>query len=108
MSKEPDHHYIPEFYLKEWADPQTHQLIEFCRRYGDVVVPRPTAPAGTGYVPGLYKDRKAPKGEEYIIETKLMGEIDHWAAKALQQFKTLGSLPGALECHEALGWCRFL
>jgi hypothetical protein len=55
-----------------------------------------------------YKDREAPAGQEYVIETKLMWEIDHWAAKALQQFKTLGSLPGALESHEALGWCRFL
>ncbi len=59
-------------------------------------------------MPGLYKDRDAPRGEEYVIETKLMWEIDHWAAKALQQYKTLGSLPGALESQEALGWCRFL
>jgi Protein of unknown function (DUF4238) len=108
MPKEPNHHYIPEFYLREWVDPPSHQLIEFCRRHKGMVIARPTAPAGTGYVPGLYKDREAPKGDEYVIETKLMGDIDHWAAKALQLFKTMGSLPGALESREALGWCRFL
>jgi Protein of unknown function (DUF4238) len=67
-----------------------------------------TATAGTGYVPGLYKDRGAAAEDEYVIETKLMREIDHWASKALKLFKTLGSLPGALESREALGWCRFL
>ncbi|MCP3386184.1 DUF4238 domain-containing protein [Bradyrhizobium sp. CCGUVB4N] len=108
MPKEPNHHYIPEFYLQEWADGETRQLIEFCRRHKDVVVARPTAPAGTGYVPGLYKDRDAPKGEEYVIEERLMSSIDNWASKALQQFKTMGSLPGSLESQEALGWCRFL
>jgi hypothetical protein len=71
-------------------------------------VPRPTAPAGTGYVPGLYKDRDAAKGEEYVIETKLMSSIDNWASKSLQQFKAMGSPPGSLESQEALGWCRFL
>jgi hypothetical protein len=108
MPKEPNHHYIPEFYLQEWADERTRLLVEFCRRYKDIVAARSTAPAGTGYEPGLYKDREAKQGEEYVIETKLMWEIDHWASKALQQYKTLGSLPGALESREALGWCRFL
>jgi len=108
MQKEPNHHYIPEFYLQEWANPRTHQLIEFCRRHKGVVVARATAPAGTGYVPGLYKDREAPKGEEYVIEQRLMSTIDNWASRALQQFKTMGSLPGSLESQEALGWCRFL
>jgi len=108
MPKEPNHHYIPEFYLQEWADPQTRRLVEFCRRYKDKVVARPTAPAGTGYQPGLYKDPDAQEGEEYVIETKLMSSIDNWASKALQLFKTMGSLPGKLESEEALGWCRFL
>ncbi|MGL9623281.1 DUF4238 domain-containing protein [Bradyrhizobium sp. U531] len=108
MPKEPNHHYIPQFYLQEWVDAETRQLVEFCRRYKGLVVARPTAPAGTGYVPGLYKDRDAPKGQEYVIEETLMSSIDNWASRALQQFKTMGSLPGSLESQEALGWCRFL
>ncbi|MGO4715256.1 DUF4238 domain-containing protein [Bradyrhizobium sp. 2TAF24] len=108
MPKEPNHHYVPEFYLREWANPQTGLLVEFCRRYKDKVAARLTAPAGTAYQPGLYKDPDAPKGEEYVIETKLMSPIDNWASKALQRFKTMGSLPGKLETEEALGWCRFL
>jgi hypothetical protein len=57
---------------------------------------------------GFYKGRDAPKGEEYVVETRLMSSIDNWASKALQLFKTIGSLPGRLESEEALGWCRFL
>src|SRR5258707_1805284 len=77
MPKEPNHHYIPIFYLEQWTDPVSRQLIEYCRRYKGVIA-RPTFPAGTGYVPGLYKLPGAPQGDEYIIETKLMSSIDNW------------------------------
>ena len=107
MPKEPNHHYIPIFYLEQWTDPVSRQLIEYCRRYKGVVA-RPTFPAGTGYVPGLYKLPGAQPGEEYIIETKLMSSIDNWAARALQRMMVDGEPPGKLESPEALGWCQFL
>jgi Protein of unknown function (DUF4238) len=107
MPKEPNHHYIPIFYLEQWTDPKSRQLVEYCRRYQGVVA-RPTFPAGTGYVPGLYKNPSAPPGEEYIIETKLMSSIDNWAAKALQRMLVDGEAPGKLDSPEALGWCQFL
>lgn len=53
MSKKQNHHYIREFYLKQWAGPDG-QFVEYCRRYKNRVVARPTAPGGTGYIPGLY------------------------------------------------------
>jgi hypothetical protein len=107
MSKEPNHHYIPVFYLEQWTDPKSRQLVEYCRRYKGVVA-RPTFPAGTGYVPGLYKLPEAPLGDEYIIETKLMSSIDNWAARALQRMMVDGEPPGQLDSPEALGWCQFL
>jgi hypothetical protein len=107
MGKEPKHHYIPEFYLQRWTDPASGKLIEFCRRY-EGVVPRPTAPGGTGYVRGLYKLPDAEPGEEYVIETKLMKSIDNWASKALQSMMVDGPFPGKLEPGQALGWCQFL
>jgi hypothetical protein len=107
MPKEPNHHYIPIFYLEQWTDPASRQLIEYCRRYKGVVA-RPTFPAGTGYVPGLYKLPGAQPGEEYIIETKLMSSVDNWAARALQRMMVDGEPPGKLESPEALGWCQFL
>jgi hypothetical protein len=107
MPKEPNHHYIPIFYLQRWTDPKSRQLVEYCRRYEGVVA-RPTFPAGTGYVPGLYKNPGAPPGEEYVIETKLMSSIDDRAARALQQMMVDGEPPGKLDSPEALGWCQFL
>jgi Protein of unknown function (DUF4238) len=107
MSKEPNHHYVPVFYLEQWTDPKSRQLVEYCRRYKGVIA-RPTFPAGTGYVPGLYKLPGAPQGDEYIIETKLMSSIDNWAARALQRMMVDGEPPGKLDSPEALGWCQFL
>ncbi len=107
MSKEPNHHYIPIFYLEQWTDPKSRQLVEYCRRYKGVIA-RPTFPAGTGYVPGLYKLPGASRGDEYIIETKLMSSIDNWAARALQRMMVDGEPPGQLDSPEALGWCQFL
>jgi hypothetical protein len=107
MPKEPNHHYIPQFYLGQWTDPSSRQLIEFCRRHKGVEA-RPTFPAGTGYVPGLYKLSGAKPGDEYVIETELMSSIDNWAARALQRMMVDGQPPGRLETQQALGWCQFL
>ena len=106
MPKEPKHHYIPIFYLQQWAG-EDGRLVEFCRRYEGVAA-RPTFPSGTGYVRGLYRLPGSPPGEEHIIETKLMSNIDNWAAKALRRMMTVGSAPGKLPEREGLGWCQFL
>jgi hypothetical protein len=53
MSKEPKHHYLPRFYLEQWADDRK-RLIEYSRQGpGNFVKARPTSPRGTGYVRGL-------------------------------------------------------
>jgi uncharacterized protein DUF4238 len=106
MPKEPRHHYIPIFYLERWAS-NDGQLTEFCRRYKGVEA-RPTHPRGTGYVRGLYRLPDAPSGEEYIIETDLMSDIDSWASRALDRMMTEGRDPGKLHRRMALGWCQFL
>lgn len=106
MSKEPKHHYIPIFYLQQWAG-KDGRLIEYCRRYKGVEA-RPTAPDGTGYVRGLYRLPDAPPAEEYVVETKLMSSIDNWASKALHRMIQDGATPEKLDVREALGWCQFL
>src|SRR5215475_15507383 len=105
MPKEPKHHYVPIFYLKQWAG-EDGRLIEYCRRYKGVVA-RPTFPDGTGYVRGLYRLPDAP-GNEYVIETELISDIDNWAARTLQRLVTDGAFPGKLDGREAVGWCQFL
>jgi hypothetical protein len=105
-NKEPKHHLIPIFYLQQWTGAD-RRLVEYCRRYKGVEA-RPTFPDGTGYVRGLYRLPDAPPGEEYIIETGLMSDIDNWAAKTLEQMKEDGITPGKLDPRKALGWCQFL
>jgi hypothetical protein len=106
MPKEPKHHYVPIFYLRQWAAADG-KLIEYCRRYKGVET-RLTTPAGTGYVRGLNKLADAPPGYEYVVETKVMSSIDNWAAKALHRLMQEGSAPGKLEPREAIGWYQFL
>jgi hypothetical protein len=106
MAKEPKHHYIPIFYLQQWAG-EDGRLIEFCRRYEGVVA-RPTHPDGTGYVRGLYKIPDGKPGQEYIIETDLMSAVDTWAARALQHMMIDGVGPGTFDERAAAGWCQFI
>jgi hypothetical protein len=106
MPREPRHHYIPIFYLEQWTR-KDGQLTEFCRRYKGVEA-RPTHPRGTGYVRGLYRLPDAAPGEEYVIETDLMSDIDTWASRALDRMMVDGKDPGKLHRRMALGWCQFL
>jgi hypothetical protein len=46
------HHYIPKFYLKQWAGPDG-RICEFSRPHKEVK-PRMVFPDGTGYERGLY------------------------------------------------------
>jgi len=69
---EQKHHYIPEFYLKQWAGADG-RLVEFCRRHQkgkDVVVARHTYPGGTGYKRGLYSIRGVPDDIKDVLENK--------------------------------------
>lgn len=83
MSKEPKHHYIPKFYLKQWADPKGDgRVCEFCRRYRGVKA-RMTFPDGTGYVRGLYTFGALAPDEVNVIELKFLQKADGDAAVAL-------------------------
>jgi hypothetical protein len=46
------HHYIPVFYLQQWADAHG-RLLKFSRPYGPAVKHEPTSPRKTGYQRGL-------------------------------------------------------
>jgi Protein of unknown function (DUF4238) len=84
MSKGQRHHYIPGFYLKQWGDPgKSGHLIEFCRRYKGVEA-RPTFPAGTGYVHGLYTFSELDGEAKDFIENVFLLRADTKAAIALQ------------------------
>ena len=51
VAKQPKHHYIPVFYLRQWTGADG-RLCEFSKPY-DRVKPRRVNPDGTAYVRGL-------------------------------------------------------
>src|SRR6185503_3009442 len=101
---EQKHHYIPEFYLKQWAGPDG-RLVEFRRRHFDRVKPRLTHPGGTGYVRGLYSVQGAPPHVKDILEDRFMSVADGIAAASLQIMLNENVVPTG---PEKAGWTRFM
>ena len=84
MKKGQRHHYIPEFYLKQWGDPKKGgRLSEYCHRYKGVEA-RPTFPAGTGYSHGLYTFSELQGEAENFIEDVFLLKADDHASVALK------------------------
>ena len=98
------HHYIPEFYLKQWAGPDG-RLIEFCRRHNKLVRSRPTHPGGTGYSRGLYTIHGAPPHLKDIFESKFMSVGDGRAAESLRLMVDDHLIPGD---NLRVAWAQFM
>jgi hypothetical protein len=82
MSKEGNHHYLPIFYLKQWAG-SDKRLCEFKLRY-HCVLPKRVFPAATGYVQGLYSIEDTNPEVVDAIETKFLMPADGLAAEAMR------------------------
>jgi hypothetical protein len=103
MPKEPKHHYIPEFYLKQWAGPDGRLCEYTIRSHG--VVPRMTHPGGTGYVRGLYTVKGAPENLKDVFETNLMSIADGQASVSLRHMIDVREVPSGID---KLPWTRFI
>src|ERR1700730_11752891 len=105
MSKEGKHHYIPVFYLKQWAG-DDRRICEFSKPY-DRVKARRVHPDGTGYVHGLNTIPGLPPHETDFLETHFLKITDDMAAKALPR---LISNAAAVKTVPKLrdGWSRFI
>jgi Protein of unknown function (DUF4238) len=106
MPKDPKHHYIPVFYLQQWADARSC-LIEFSRQgpYG-VVKPRHTSPTGTGYVRGLYCIDDIDPYVVNAVESLFLKPSDGLAAEALQCFLVERAFPKPGPMRTS--WSRFM
>ena len=82
MSKEGNHHYLPIFYLKQWAG-SDDKICEYKRRYHGVL-PKRVFPAATGYIRGLYSIEDTNPEVINAIETKFLMPADGLAAEALR------------------------
>jgi hypothetical protein len=109
--EEQDHHYVPQFYLREWTAPNGRnegKLLRYVlikhtgKLHHDWVVPK-----GTAYDTNLYS---APSGVDFeswdpqMIETDVMSPIDNDAAKVLPKIIAAE----ALTTEDRRAWSRFL
>jgi Protein of unknown function (DUF4238) len=104
MSKEGKHHYIPVFYLKQWAGGD--QLIcEFSNPYNQVKARR-IHPDGTGYVHGLNTIPGVPLHDAQYLENVFFKFTDNYAAIALRVL--LSDPPWHFSPEIRSAWSRFL
>jgi hypothetical protein len=104
MSKEGKHHYIPVFYLKQWAGADG-RICEFSKPY-DRVKPRRVHPDGTAYVHGLNTIQGLPPDEAQYLETYFFKIADGAACRALRIL--LGGKSWQFTADERSGWSRFI
>ncbi len=78
------HHFLPVFYLKQWATAAKGQITEFSKPYKDVVKPRRTHPDGTGYIYRLYAVDGLADDLACEMESAFLSPVDSRAADALR------------------------
>jgi hypothetical protein len=104
MGEPSKHHFIPRFYLANWAGSHSGKLVEYSiKNYR--CIPKPVGPAATGFEFDLYAfDDLPPDGRQHL-EKVFFNYADDTASRALQIH--LGNLqPWNNELVNA--WSRFL
>jgi hypothetical protein len=104
MTAPRDHHFIPAFYLKQWADPNG-KLIEYTRKGGKLVA-KSVGPRSTGYERDLYAFPELPPDAAQFIEQEFLAYADQKASDALDNHLGLASRPWTSELVSA--WSRFV
>jgi hypothetical protein len=105
MNKLPKHHYVPVFYLREWAG-DDGRLAEFSRPTGEGVKSRPAGPKGTGYVRGLYRFDGTTEEAAEAFERLFFGHVDSLAKQALDIH--LGRSQAEWDGDSRSAWSRFI
>jgi hypothetical protein len=102
MSDPSKHHYIPAFYLRQWA---TNGFLCEMRKIRGKIVVKSKAPDGTGWEKDLYKvDGVAPEIAQHF-ERAFMHMVDTGAAGAMRSFIG-GTMDVTVKERDA--WIRFL
>jgi hypothetical protein len=102
-----DHHYLPQFYLKQWAGAD-HCLCRFSRPCPDKakVVGKRVVPKGTGFEPDLYAYPEGFGDDKHAVEREL-ARFDDQASNALV-FAMSGPADREWKTAPRLAWSRFL
>jgi hypothetical protein len=105
LSAPDKHHYLPVFYLSQWAAPDG-KVIRYHRPVS-VVVAHPIAPKNTGFERGLYRLDGYASEQSNAIETGFMSAVvDNEGAQAMQVL-TAGDL-GRMTPELGRAWVRFI
>lgn len=105
MSVPEKHHYLPEFFMRRWADGEG--LVREYRRPRHDLTSKRKAPAATGWIRNLYaNENKADPIERQALEMIFMSDVDGKAAGALSYLEEHGAKPAEWELRAA--WSRFL
>ncbi|WP_165937953.1 DUF4238 domain-containing protein [Methylobacterium segetis] len=101
------HHFVPVFYTKQWAF-SDGRICEYSRprpRH-DVIKPRRTHPAGTGWVDRLYELRGLSGPDAQAVEQLFMKPVDDAAAVVMRAFCSGRRV--AFSTREMRAWARFM
>jgi Protein of unknown function (DUF4238) len=103
------HHYIPRFYLRQWAGPDG-RLFWYYRPYRRVVVRR-AVPKEIGFEFNLYT--VSSTADPQILEKQFFSTLDNYAALVLQRLAGLGPRLAILAREdldetERSDWTRFI
>jgi hypothetical protein len=104
MNRPRKHHYIPAFYLQQWAgaDGNVCQFMKIAER----VARNRKHPNATGYQVDLYRIEGLPPENAQIFEEKFMHYLDTDAYRAL--VKITDDEVSHLNAKERSAWVRFL
>jgi hypothetical protein len=105
MSIPVKHHYIPEFFMRRWADGDG--LVREYRRPRDDLTSKRKAPAATGWIRDLYaNENKTDPLERQALEMVFMSDVDNKAADALSFIEEHREKPQDWDLRDA--WSRYL
>jgi hypothetical protein len=102
-----DHHYLPQFYLRQWAG-EDQRLCRFSRPQPGKpkIVAKRVAPKGTGFEPDLYAYPKGSSDDKHAIEHEL-AKFDSQASNAVA-FAITDPSDGEWKDELRRSWSRFL
>jgi hypothetical protein len=97
------HHYIPQFYLKQWSG-NDGRLCEYSKPHHETIG-RMKHPAATGYSRGLYTIAGAPPNLADVFENKFLSIADGQAAHSLKIMVNDHLVPSG---DDKAPWTRFI
>lgn len=104
MSIPKKHHFLPEFFLKQWCDRETGKLFHFHIPYRDKLISEPRYPSQVGFEEFLYSIKDLPVEKAQTVEQIFFSKVDNDGSIALNKLLTQKTL---CPNHEKM-WINFI